>query len=194
MKGGIMTVEEDYIGFIKFDKVVQFHTRFNRKLAVAVSYTDSPKFVYSSIYMGYMQNGHFNGAYNSDEIIDYIKTQMEGNEIFMAVYNAYKQYDKDNQGIFHISDNESRCIAYTAARKFWDTCKPYCETPVNFKYTEYVDDVYTIHCTYDKYSNIPRVHVSNKVGEQWLIGTLYPNETDLEKLKQMAYTKIKKEN
>ena len=188
-----MTIEEEYTGFIKFDKVVQFHDRFNRKLAVEIAYINNPNFVYGRLYVGYMQNGCFNGANSSDKLIDHIKMQMENNEVFTAVYNAYQQYRKDVQGVFRVSD-DIRCVAYNASRKFWDTCKPYCETPVNFKYTEYVDDVYTIHCTYDKYSNIPRVHVATKVGEQWLLDTVYPNETDLEKLKQMAYTKIRKEN
>ena len=118
---------------------------------------------------------------------------MENNEVFMAVYNAYQQYKTDVQGVFRVSD-DIRCTACNASRKFWDTCKPYCETPVNFKYTEDVDNVYTIHCTYDQYNNIPRIHIANKVDGQWLTGTLYPNETDLEKLKQMAYVKIGKEN
>ena len=34
-----MTIEEEYTGFIKFDKVVHFRDRFNRKLAVKVDYT-----------------------------------------------------------------------------------------------------------------------------------------------------------
>jgi hypothetical protein len=193
MKGRIMTIEEEYTGFIRFDKVVQFRDRFNRKLAIKVTYTNNPIFVYGLLSAGYMQNGRFN-ANSSDKLIDHIKMQMENNEVFMSVYNAYQQYRKDVQGVFRVSDDDIRCTAYNASRKFWDTCKLYCETPVNFKYTEYVDDVYTIHCTYDKYNNIPRVHVATKVGEQWLLDTVYPNETDLEKLKQMAYTKIGKES
>lgn len=186
-----MTIEEEYTGFIKFDKVVQFHDRFNRKLALKITYTNNPIFVYGLLSVGYMQNGHFNGANSSDNIIDHIKMQMENNKVFMAVYNAYQQYRKDVQGVFRVSE-DVRCIAYKATRKFWDICKPYCETPVNFKYMEYVDDVYSINCTYDKYNNISRVHIANKIGKQWLADTLYPNETDLEKMKQMAYSKLVK--